>query len=433
MRPSVILTAVLSVALATWYAVARAVLLAHGVVAELDRTRPLAELAPRPQATIVYDKEGKPAFTFFVEQRINVPIERVSPHMIDAIIAVEDQRFFSHHGIDPIRIAGAAWRNYRLGRIVEGGSTITQQLARASLSSELTYERKIREVLLAAQIEQRYKKGQILEEYLNTVYLGEGYYGVEAASRGYFGKPASDLQPNEAALLAALVRSPSADAPCIAPARALKRRNLVLRLMRDQGRITEEAFRTASSTDLPARDHKNPVAVGAVAGNGPASGLYFQEEIRRQLFALFGSDKVLRGGLHVYSTYDPGMQRHAESAVVTRIAEIVKTRPAARDLQGSFVAMDPITGDVRALIGGRDFRASSFNRATQAHRQAGSAFKPVIYASALEQGYSPGTILRDLDAPIAAGSATWLPSGGHELSEYTLRGALIVSSNRAAS
>ncbi len=432
MRRGVILTAVLAVATVMWSAVARTALLAHGVVAELDRTRPLADLAPRPQATIVYDKDGKPAFTFFVEQRINVPIARVSPHMIDAIIAVEDQRFFSHHGIDPIRIAGAAWRNYRLGRIVEGGSTITQQLARASLSSERTYARKIREVLLASQIEQRYKKEQILEEYLNTVYMGEGYYGVEAASRGYFGKSASDLQPYEAALLAALVRSPSMDSPCVAPARALKRRNLVLRLMREQGRITEEAFRTASSTGLPPRDHENPTAVGALAGNGPASGLYFQEEIRRQLFTLFGSDKVLRGGLRVYSTYDPGMQRQAESAVVARIAEIVKMRPAARDLQASFVAMDPVTGDVGALVGGRDFSASSFNRATQAHRQAGSAFKPIIYASALERGYSPGTILRDLDAPIAAGNATWLPSGGHEQSEYTLRGALKVSSNRAA-
>ena len=432
MRRGVFLTAVVLVAMAAWYGVVRTALLAHGIVAELDKTRPLAELSPRAQATIVYDKDGKPAFTFFVEQRIDVPIGRVSPHMIDAILAVEDQRFFSHHGIDPIRVAGAAWRNYRLGRIVEGGSTITQQLARASLSSERTYERKIREVLLAAQLEQRYKKGQILEEYLNTVYLGEGYYGVEAASRGYFGKPASDLQPSEAALLAALVRSPSTDAPCVAPSRALKRRNLVLRLMRDQGRITEEAFRAATSTGLPARDHKNPAAVDALASNGPTSGLYFQEEIRRQLVALFGSDKVLRGGLRVYSTYDPGMQRQAESAVVSRIAEIVKMRPAARDLQGSFVAMDPVTGDVRALVGGRDFRASSFNRATQAHRQAGSAFKPIIYASALERGYAPGTILRDLDAPIAAGNATWLPSGGHEQSEYTLRGALKVSSNRAA-
>ncbi len=431
MRRGVILTAVLAVAFVTWYAMARTALLAHSVITELDKAKALADLAPRPQATIVYDRNGKPAFTFFAEQRIDVPIDQVSSHMIDAIVAVEDQRFYSHHGIDPIRIAGAAWRNFRAGRILEGGSTITQQLARASLSPERTYDRKIRELLLAAQIEQRYRKPQILEEYLNTIYFGEGYYGVEAASRGYFSKPASDLQPHEAALLAALVRSPSTDAPCVGPARALKRRNLVLRLMRAQGRITDEAFRVASATGLPDRGHKNPVVAGAPA-DGPASGLYFQEEIRRQLVSLFGNDKVLRGGLRVYSTYDPAMQRQAESAVTTRIAEIVKMRPAARALQGSFVAMDPVTGDVRALVGGRDFRASSFNRATQARRQAGSAFKPIIYAAALERGYSPGTILRHLDAPIGEGRDAWLPTGGHEQDEYTVRGALKVSSNRAA-
>lgn len=432
MRRGAVLTAVLAVTIATWYATVRTAVLAQSIVDGLDRAKGLAELAPRPEASIVYDKNGKAAFTFFFEQRTHVPLERVSSHMLDALISVEDQRFYSHHGIDPIRIAAAAWRNFRLGRIVEGGSTITQQLARASLSSERTYDRKIREILLASQLEQRYTKAQILEAYLNTVYLGEGYYGVEAASQGYFGKPASALQAHEAALLSALVRAPSTDAPCIAPARALKRRNLVLRLMREQGRISQEELQRASAAPLPAPGHKNPMSVGEMAGNGAETGLYFQEEVRRQLFALFGADKVLRGGLRVYSTYDPALQRQAESAVTTRIAEIVKMRPAAKDLQGSFVAMDPVTGDVYALVGGRDFGASSFNRATQAHRQAGSAFKPIIYAAALERGYSPGTILRDLDAPISAGTATWLPTGGHERSEYTLRGALKVSSNRAA-
>ena len=432
MRRGALVAAVLIVTIAAWYAVVRTAILACSIVGEVHQTRALAELTPRPQATIVYDRRGTPAFTFFVEQRINVPLERVSSHMIQAIVAVEDHRFFRHRGVDPVRIAAAAWRNFRVGRIVEGGSTSTQQLARASLSPERTYERKIREILLAAQLEHRYTKRQIVEEYLNTVYLGEGYYGVEAASRGYFGKSAADLEPHEAALLAALVRSPSTDAPCLAPQRALKRRNLVLRLMLEQGRLKDTQFRLASAAPLPDKNHKTPVVPGVLAVKGPPSGLYFQEEVRRQLFALFGGDKVLRGGLRVYSTYDPEMQRQAEAAVTSRIAEIVKTRPAARDLQGSFVAMDPVTGDVFALVGGRDFRASSFNRATQARRQAGSAFKPIIYAAALERGYAPGTILRDLDAPIAAGSRTWLPTGGHERSEYTLRGALKVSSNRAA-
>ena len=432
MRRNLIVLTVVLMATATWYAAFRTVVLAHYVESELNRAKSLTELAPRPQSTIVYDRAGKPAFTFFVEQRIDVTLDRVSPLMIDALLSVEDRRFYSHHGIDPVRIVTAAWRNFRAGRILEGGSTITQQLARASqLTPVRTYERKIREVMLAAQLEQRYTKTQILEEYLNTVYLGEGYYGVEAASRGYFGKSAFDLAPHEAALLAALVRSPSNDAPCVGPARALKRRNLVLRLMREQGRISDDAFRIATAAAIPNRSHQKPA--GGVLADGSNSGLYFQEEVRRQLFALFGADKVLRGGLRVYSTYDPAMQLHAETAVTTRIAEITKSRPAARDLQGSFVAMDPVTGDVYALVGGRDFKASSFNRATQARRQAGSAFKPIIYAAALERGYSPGTMLRDLDAPIENGTEpAWLPTGEHEQAEYTVRRALKVSSNRAA-
>ncbi len=432
MRRNAIVAAVLTVTIVAWYATIKTVLLAHSIVTELDRAKALADLAPRPQATIVYDRYDRPAFTFFIEQRTDVPLNRVSQNMIDALVAVEDRRFFSHHGVDPLRIAGAAWKNFRVGHIVEGGSTITQQLARASLSSERTYTRKIREILLAAQLEQRYSKAEILEAYLNTVYLGDGYYGVEAASRGYFGKSASDLEPHEAALLAALVRSPSSDAPSVGPQRALKRRNLVLRLMRQQGVISDAICRRELAAPLP-ESHGRATAprAAAVTGN-PESGLYFQEEVRRQLFAQFGADKVLRGGLRVHSTYDPEMQRQAEATVTARIAEITKKRPAARDLQGAFVAMDPITGDVRALVGGRDFSASSFDRATQARRQAGSAFKPIIYAAALERGYSPGTLLRDLDEPIDAGDEMWLPAGSHEESEYTLRGALKVSSNRAA-
>lgn len=432
MRRGSTVMAVLLVSIAAWYATFRAVRLAQSIAGELDGAKALADLAPRPQATIVYDRNGKPAFTFFVEKRIAVPLDRVSQHLVDALIATEDRRFFSHRGVDFVRVAGAWWRNFRAGRILQGASTITQQLARASWPPARSYDRKIREILIAAEIEHRYSKVQILEEYLNTIYLGEGYYGVEAASRGYFGKSAADLQPHEAALLTALVRSPSTDAPCVGPERALKRRNLVLRLMHEQGKLSDADFEFALAAKLPDTKHKAADTSGVLAENAPPSGLYFQEELRRQLFALFGGDKVLRGGLRVYSTYDPAMQRQAEAAVTTRIAEIAKSRPAARDLQGSLVAMDAQTGDVLALVGGRDFHTSSFNRATQARRQAGSAFKPIIYAAALERGYSPGTILRELDAPIASGNATWLPAGGHERAEYTLRSALKVSSNRAA-
>jgi penicillin-binding protein 2D len=432
MRRRLLTTAVIVLTATAWTGAWYAATFTISVVTELDRARTLTNIAPRAQATLVFDRAGRPAFSYFVEQRIDVPLSRVSKHMIDAVLAVEDRRFFSHYGIDPIRIVGAAWKNLSVGRIVEGGSTITQQLARAAqLTPERTYDRKIREILLAARLEERYTKSQILEEYLNTVYFGEGYYGVEAAARGYFGKAADDLALPEAALLAALVRSPSNDAPCVAPRRAVARRNLVLHLMRKQGRISDADLRAALASKIPDASHRATIGMSAVNG----AGMYFQEEIRRQLFAKFGAERVLRGGLRVYSTFDPALQAEAESAITSRIAQIVKGRPRARDLQGSLVSMDPETGDVFALVGGRDYQASSFNRATQARRQAGSAFKPIIYAAALERGYAPGTILRDLDAPIDAPSAAggvWLPSGEHERSEYTLRRALKVSSNRAA-
>ena len=200
--------------------------------------------------------------------------------------------------------------------------------------------------------------------------------------------------------------------------------------MRQQKRISDEDYRVAVLSDIPGASHQPSRDFSASSD----VGMYFQEEVRRQLFAMFGADRVLRGGLRVHSTFDPALQLEAERAVTSRIAEISKRRQRARDLQGSLVSMDPETGDVLALVGGRDFRASSFNRATQARRQAGSAFKPIIYAAALERGYAPGTILRGLDAPIAAAGpdGVWLPNGEHERSEYTLRRALKVSSNRAA-
>lgn len=421
--------AVAIVAAGVWLVAWHAAAFTVSIVAELDRAGALTNIAPRAQSTLVFDRAGRPAFSFFVEQRTDVPLSRVSPHVVHAVLAVEDRRFFVHRGIDPIRIGGAAWKNMRAGKIVQGGSTITQQLARAAqLTPERTYDRKIREILLAARLEERYTKPQILEEYLNTVYLGEGYYGVEAAAHGYFGKAAADLALPEAALLAALVRSPSKDAPCASPSRALARRNLVLRLMRQQERISEGDLHAALAARIPDQSHWK--TSGLTASND--HGKYFQEEVRRQLFAMFGAERVLRGGLRVYSTFDPTLQREAERAITSRIAQIAKRRPRARELQGSLVAMDPQTGDVLALVGGRDYRASSFNRATQARRQAGSAFKPIIYAAALERGYAPGTLLRDLDAPIYAPEGAWLPSGEHELSEYTLRRALKVSSNRAA-
>ena len=433
MRRAVVLTTILLLTVGGWAVAWRTGAFVYAVATELDHAAALAELTPLPQSTIVYDREGKPAFTFFVEQRVDIPFERMSPKMIDALLAVEDQRFYSHHGLDPFRIVAAARNNIRSRRIVEGGSTITQQLARAAsgLTQRRTYDRKIREAMIAARLEQRYSKKEILAAYLNAVYFGEGFYGVEAASRGYFGKPAADLQAGEAALLAAVIRSPSTYAPSVSPVKARARRNLVLRLMHEQGRLDDEGFRAASASPIPAGSHR-PVQAPAIMTASSPNGQYFQEELRRQLVSQFGNERVLRGGLRVQSTYDPKLQRLAEEAIETRIVQIARARAKARDLQAALIAMDPVTGDVLALVGGRSFEESRFNRATQAKRQAGSAFKPILYAAALERGFSPGTLLKDLDAPILSAGPDWLPSGEHESSQYTLRRALKVSSNRAA-
>ncbi len=432
MQRAVLIVAVVVLSAVAWLGAVRAATAVSGLADELDQAEELAALQPRPQATIVFDRHGQPAFSYFTEQRIDVPLASVSRHMVEALLAVEDRRFYHHNGIDPIRIVAAAWRNVKAHRIVQGASTLTQQLARASqLTPERTYARKIREVMIAARLEERYSKDEILEQYLNTVYFGEGLYGVEAASRGYFAKRASDLAVHEAALLAALVRSPSSDSPSYAPERAMNRRNLVLRLMHRNGTIDAAQLAQATAQPLPDRSHRRDGAA-MLLPSARGSGLYFQEEVRRQLVAQFGDERVLRGGLRVYSTFDPAIQRAAEDAVAKRIARIVRSRPRARDLQGSLVALDPATGDVLALVGGRNFAESSFNRATQARRQPGSAFKPIFFAAALERGFAPGTILKDLDTPIEASGESWLPTGEHERPEYTLRRALRVSSNRAA-
>ncbi len=426
MRQKLLIALIFTLTATSWYVAYRTVRFTVAVAAELDLADQLSNLVPRSQATVVMDRRGKPAFAYFAERRIEVPLEQISPHMLTAIVAVEDRRFYEHRGLDPVRIVGAAIKNVRAGRIRQGASTITQQLARAArLSPVRTFERKLTESLIALRIEERYSKGQILQEYLNTVYFGEGFYGIEAAAQGYFGKSAAELSSSEAALLAGLVRAPSKDSPCASADRATKRRNYVLRLMRQQGAISDAELQSGLQSGVPTEVRRGFEQSASDSGGG-----YFQEEVRRRLMAMFGVEKVLRGGLRVYSTYDPAMQHAGEEAIRFRIAQIVKARSRAKDLQGSLVAMDPTTGDVFAIVGGRNFDESPYNRATQAHRQAGSAFKPIIYAAALERGYAPGSLLRDLDAPIATGG--WMPNGEHEQSEYTVRNALRVSSNRAA-
>ena len=361
--------------------------------------------------------------------------------MIKAVVSVEDQRFFEHSGVDGVRVAAAVVKNIQARRRAEGGSTITQQLARQSfLSRDKTYRRKLKEVILAAYLEKMYSKNEILEVYLNKVYFGDGLYGVEAASRGYFAKSASDLTIAEAALLAGLVQSPSSYAPTVNLTRAIARRNVVLQAMVASGAIDQPAADLAKSSEVKL---VNGLEIRE------SSGLYFKEQVRRELVDRFGWERVYQGGLRVHTTMDTALQRAAETLVEKGLSDVERRRgfrhpvrvkqPPVKDgerpayLQGALVAMDPATGYVRAMVGGRDFGESSFNRAVQAKRQSGSAFKPFVYAAALEAGYSPGSVITRLNEPIETPQGGWLPEDEHSsASSMTLRTALRTSSNRAA-
>jgi 1A family penicillin-binding protein len=440
-KPRALVALVAVLAMAMFLVGGWAVWFSYELTAGLPDRQALKSIGDMAQATTIYDASDKPAFTIFKEQRLEIPIERVSPNLIQAVISVEDQRFYEHSGVDAIRIAASAIRNFETGRRAEGGSTITQQLARQSfLSRDKTYRRKMKEVILAAYIEKMYDKNEILELYLNKVYFGGGLYGVEAASRGYFGKSSHDLTVDEAALLAGLIQSPSSYAPSVNLDRALTRRNVVLQAMVSTGSIDQ------ATAD---RARRTPVKLVNGLEIQESSGLYFKEQVRRELVERFGWQRVYQGGLHVYTTLDPELQRSAETLVEKGLSEIER-RPGYKHprrgseggiaegtlpqyLQGALVAMDPTTGYVRAMVGGRNFDDSRFNRATQAKRQSGSAFKPFVYAAALEAGYSPASVIDNLNAPIATPQGGWVPEDEHSTADsMTLRTALRTSSNRAA-
>lgn len=380
-----------------------------------------------PSATVIYDSADRAVFAIAREHRIEVPLAQVSPNLIKAVIAVEDRRFFDHDGFDPIRIAGSALHDLRVGEAAQGGSTITQQLARQSVGRQKTLRRKLKELLFAAQLERHFTKNEILELYLNKVYFGDGLYGAEAAARGFFGKPAAKLSLPEAALLAGLLKAPSNYAPTVSTDKAQVRQGVVLKAMLDAKAITPAEYQQALATDVAIYD-------GLRAPE--AFGQFFKAEVRRQLVERFGAVRVSEGGLQVYTTIDPAMQRAAEAAVATSMEEIDRTlakgsagRPP---LQAALVAIDPASGAVRALVGGRDFTASSYDRALLARRQPGSAFKPFVYAAAVEAGYGPDDTIEDLDEPVIA-NAVWDPDDEHlEDDSVTLRDGLRLSSNRAA-
>jgi penicillin-binding protein 1A len=427
-RPRAFFATLTALSVAVWIVVGASVAFVYGAVTGLPDSEAVRTVGVMPRATTIIDVKGRHAFTIFEERRLHVPLARISPHLVRAIVAVEDQRFYDHGGFDVIRVVGAGVNNLVEGRIEQGGSTITQQLARmAFLTPDKAYRRKLQEVVLATRLEETFSKSEILELYLNKAYFGDGLYGAEAASLGYFGKRAADLTIAEAALIAGLVKSPSNYAPTDNPERALARRNLVLRIMRDTGTIDPASYAAAV---------EQKVVLNDTLRKEEAFGQYFKEEVRKELVERFGWDRVHHEGLRVETTIDLDMQKAAESEVARALAEIEKRsarRSGGAPLQAALVSLDPRTGEVRAMVGGRQFTESRFNRVTQAKRQPGSAFKPFVFAAAIERGFTPATVITGLDAPIMTVRGAWVPDDGHvEAESMSMRAALRVSSNRAA-
>lgn len=402
------------------------------VKVEVDELATKLSLEYGPQTTIVYDSKDRVIAALYKENRMPVMLEQMSEPVIQAVLAAEDRRFYEHNGIDVRRIGTAMIANLRRGRIVQGASTITQQVVRgAVLDRNKTYGRKFREAWLSHRLEEKYGKAAILQAYLNHVYFGEGNYGVQAAALGYFGKPASDLNAAEAATLASLINRPSGWGIRKNPANIRDRRDWVLREMYESGSLDADNFGKAIATPVAStlaseetRAKMDPASV--------VTGPYFVSLVQDLLYQQFGEERVLTGGLRVHTTLDGDVQKFAEDSVAKRLAELDKKKQGSGPLQAALVAIEPQTGYVRALVGGRNYVESSYNRAVDAKRQPGSAFKPFVFAAAVEAGFSPGTTIDGLDASVDSFQGAYLPGGEHEADSMTLRSALVHSSNRAA-
>ncbi len=445
-RPRLTRAALIATVPVAWLGIIAVAAFTFDVTHTLPGRREVRGMGNMAQATVLYDVKDRPVFTIFKEQRIEMPLAQMSPNLVNAVLSVEDQRFYQHRGVDLVRIMGAVLVNLQSGRYAQGGSTVTQQLARQSfLTLERSLTRKVKEWILAALIERTFSKEEVLELYLNKVYFGDGFYGVEAASRGYFAKPASALTVDEAALIAGIIKSPSTWAPTVNLDKAVARRNIVLATMLENQKIDRAAFDRARQA---------PVHLENGLQRDESFGQYFKEQVRRELVDRFGWGRVASGGLRVYTTIDPAMQQAAERSLeagltaiekrsrykhqtraqfLAEVGGVVKEGVRPPYLQGGVVALDPRSGEVRVMVGGRTFTESRFNRAVQARRQPGSAFKPFVYAAALESGMTPASLLTGLDEPVETPQGGWTPEDEHlESSAMTVRTALRTSSNRAA-
>jgi penicillin-binding protein 1A len=410
----------------------------------------LERYQPR-QTSRLYAIDGRFVAELGVERRTLATLEKIPQIVQDAFVVTEDKRFYRHRGIDWFRIPSATITNIKAGSFVEGFSTITMQLARNVFPTKLTREkspvRKLKEIKVARRIERRYPKEKILELYLNQINLGSGAHGVETASQRYFGKPVKYLNVAEAATLAAIPKAPTRYNPRRFPARAVQRRNTIIELMRREEVIDDQRASLAKAF---------PLALARRVESGEIAP-YFAEWVRQTLHERFG-DRLYEQGLKVYTTLDLDMQAAAERAVEAQLRSIEGGRfgnfrhltyeqyvaRGDRDqgsgaespyLQAAFVAIDPRDGSVRALVGGRDFYDSQFNRATQALRQPGSTFKPIVYATAVQHGRSPATIIDDSPISLPQLDGTdWTPENYDLkfLGPMTMRKGLYESRNLIA-
>ena len=394
---------------------------------DLPQIRSLEEYTPSA-VTRVYSADNKLIAELYAERRDPVSLTDMPDDLKKALITTEDRKFYSHGGVDIKGIARAIVKDIRAGDFVEGASTITQQLTKTLfLTPKKTITRKIKEAILSFQLERRYTKDEILALYLNQVYFGSGAYGVESAARLFFGKPVRDLDLPECALLAGMPRAPSRYSPLVNLDLATRRRDIVLKQMLATGLITRQLYRAAVDTPVivarPTQTHR--------------TAPYFVDYVKPLLENAVGESRLYKGGLTVFTTLDSKLQQAAQKAghagVEQLIVRMTRNRIQDPDPQVALAALDVKSGGILAMVGGRDFSRSPFNRATSAYRQPGSAFKPLIYAKALEQGYSQDKLI--LDAPVAyqRGNSIkqWQPQNYSKdfKGEITLRTALSLSKN----
>ncbi len=390
-------------------------------ISDLPAIKSLEEYSP-VESSLVYSSDGKVLAELYLERRTFIPYYKIPDHVKKAFIAIEDVRFYSHPGVDFIGILRALYQDLKTRSIAQGGSTITQQLAKMLfLKPERNVKRKLKEAAISIQIEKRYTKDEILGLYLNQAYFGTRAYGIEAAAQTYFGKSVGQLTVGDAAVLASLPKAPTQYSPFRNPDKARERKTMVLKLMLHNKFITKAQYEEAEKDPIPVVPHYRKYEAP-----------YFVEMVRQELEAKF-SHELYTAGYKIYSSIDSSLQKAAEEAVTNGIASIEKR--VKKGVQAALIASDIKTGRVRAMVGGSDFWKNQFNRSTQALRQPGSAFKPFVYLAAIEQGMTSADTI--LDAPISFKGARpghpWTPKNydGQYHGEVTLKTALAKSLNVA--